>query len=131
MSGLHKLKNWGESMKKLSLFLAITIFFTFLLSTTFAAPVEQISYQKYIHNDQGTGNKTCYFRIYDAASGGNLLWTEGPVTCTIAREYGGATKTGSDVYFYFVKWSLGSVTSFPATIDFQSPLWVAARPGII
>ena len=93
-------------------------------SPAFGLPVERLAYQKFIDKAAAAGGTSyaCTFKIFDAATGGNQLWTESGA-CTATREpmnVGGTT--GS--YIALIRWSLGSVTPFPTTIDFQTPYYV-------
>ncbi len=62
-------------MKKISLILFI--FLNFISAELYCAVPLKINYQGKIEDDGTpvTGSKTFEFRIYDASSGGNLLWT--------------------------------------------------------
>ncbi len=73
-----------------------------------------ISYQGRLTNSSGvplTGTHNITFRIYDAPSGGTLLWSE---TQSVTLNSDG---------LYDVM--LGSVNPFPATLDFSKPYWLA------
>ena len=73
-----------------------------------------ISYQGRLTNASGnplTGTHNITFRIYDAASGGTMLWSE---THTVTLNSEG---------LYDVM--LGSINPFPASVDFSQPYWLA------
>ncbi len=110
----------GKIVGKIGLLL--TIAFAFALSSAYATPTEQIAYRKF-HNVAIGTYRNCNFRIYTAATGGTLLWSESSsnnMTCTTYQlKSGNANMIVTD-------WSLGSVTQFPATMDFQRPYYVEA-----
>lgn len=73
-----------------------------------------ISYQGRLTDASGnplTGTHNITFRIYDAASGGTMLWSE---THTVELNSEG---------LYDVM--LGSINPFPASVDFSQPYWLA------
>ena len=59
---------------KRSIIVLLSLVMLFVAGSAYAFPVEVIPYQRIVNSNAGT--KTCIFRIYDAASGGNLLWQE-------------------------------------------------------
>jgi len=76
------------AMKKISVFLTLAVVFTMCyLPVANAAIPHLISYQGRLTDAQGTpitGSRAITFRIYDAAAGGNLLWSETHSSATIA-----------------------------------------------
>jgi hypothetical protein len=103
--------------QKMDIFLFLGIIVFLAAAPAYALPVEEIAYQKYVSPSTGSG--TCTFNIYDAATGGNLLWTEGPVSCQVVGQLAPNTSLST-----LVKWSLGSVNPFPSSMTFQQPYWV-------
>ncbi len=125
---LHRIQNIRRSLRK-----CITAYFILaqslglgffqipslpLLSAlpAHAAIPTTLGYQGRLKNSSGnplTGTFTFTFRLYDALSGGNLLWTE--------VQPGIATDSG------FFSAELGSVTPFPSTMDFNEPLFLSSE----
>ena len=59
-----------------------------------------------------SGDHTLTLRLYDAASGGSVLWEESHTVSLKQADQGVFSLT------------LGSVTAFPATLDFNQPIWL-------
>lgn len=81
-----------------------------------AAIPATVGYQGRLKNTSGsflTGTYSFTFRIYDALTGGAVLWTETQPTVTVE----------SGVFIV----RLGSVTPFPTTLDFNQALFLATE----
>ena len=93
----------------------LTVVMVAALSTqrAHAATNSTINFQARVLTASGSvipdGNVNIQFKIYDASSGGNNPWTE---TQTLPAKNG------------YVTASLGSVTSFPGTINWDQELWL-------
>lgn len=90
--------------------------------TVSAAPSTYLNFQARLKNGSGgvvpDGNYNIEFKIYDAASGGSVLWTE--------------TRTGGNrvrVANGYLTVNLGSVTAFPSTIDWSEQRWITMNIG--
>ncbi len=85
-----------------------------LIGSAFADVPHLISYQGRLTNGSGvplTGSHNITFRIYDAASGGTMIWSE---TQTV-------TLNSDGIYNVM----LGSSTAFPTSLDFSKPYWLS------
>lgn len=83
--------------------------------SAFAATPSTIGYQGRLRNSSGTaqtGSFSVTFRMYGALSGGSAIWSE---TQTLTVTDG------------FLSAQLGSVTPFPATMDFNQPLYFSVE----
>jgi hypothetical protein len=82
----------------------------------YAAAPTTLGYQGRLKNSSSvalTGSYNFNFRLYAAASGGASLWTE--------------TQTGVSVSDGYFAVRLGSITPFPATFDFNQPLYLTTE----
>jgi len=66
------------------------------------------------------GNYNIEFKLYSAASGGQPLWTE---------DYLNSSNQGVGISDSYFSVQLGSVTPFPANINWSQPLWVTMNIG--
>ena len=75
---VHSSTHIGSQLKLRSFFVSIIIFYLFSFSLSFAASVPQlINYQGRLTDANGvglTGTKRLEFNVYDAATGGNIVW---------------------------------------------------------
>jgi hypothetical protein len=83
-----------------------------------AASVDkQVPYQKRLTSSPGSGAVSCTFSLYDAETGGNLIWTE---TKTISMT--DSTR--------LIATNLGDTVAFATVpVDFSQQLWVQADVG--
>ncbi|MCK9361822.1 hypothetical protein M0Q28_06405, partial [Patescibacteria group bacterium] len=91
--------------------------FVFEVKPASAAVPSTIGYQGRLKNSSGvaqTGTFSFTFRLYNASSGGTVMWTE---VQSIAVTDG------------FVVAQLGAVTPFPSTIDFNQPMFFTVEVG--
>jgi hypothetical protein len=99
--------------------------FAFSLSHTpkaQAAASTYLNFQARIKNSSGgliaDGYYNLEFKVYDASSGGTLLWTETRTSANKVRVVNG-----------YMSVSLGSVTAFPGTIDWSQEHWITMNIG--
>ncbi|RKZ27903.1 hypothetical protein DRQ36_11180, partial [bacterium] len=96
----------------------IMLVFILVVSASLIAIPEQINYQGKLTDDSGVAiDSVCEitFSIYDAETGGSLLWTE--------------THPSVDVSHGLFDVHLGSITSFPVTLDFSGDYWLEITVG--
>lgn len=105
-------------MRRTRLFITF-LFVALVLLPTVALAVPQImSYQGKLNDKTGVpvnGSVTMTFTIYDAPTGGNVLWTE--------------TWTSVNVSNGIFNVALGSVTPFPSTLFNSDTLYLGIRVG--
>lgn len=114
--------NW-RSLKAGSFFLAFVAFFGFLIITDQKASAtinSQINFQGKLTNTNGTnvtnGTYSIVFSIYTVSSGGSSVWTE--------------TQPSVSVTDGIFQVALGSVTSLPGSVDFNSSsLYLGIKVG--
>ncbi len=121
-------------MVGLGVFLVCSVFSALILTTNkpaiaTAATSNTVNFQARLMNASGSivadGNYNVEFKLYNASSGGTALWTE---------DYTSTSGTGSsDVRIHvangYLSTALGSVTSFPGTIDWSQDLYLTMNIG--
>ncbi|MCB9821311.1 hypothetical protein H6798_02135 [Candidatus Nomurabacteria bacterium] len=87
-----------------------------------AATSAELNFQARLQSNTGVlipdGNYHVEFKLYDAVSGGSLLWTETYTTGNLITVKNGYLTT-----------QLGSLTAFPGTIDWSQELWLSVNVG--
>lgn len=87
-----------------------------------AAPSTYLNFQARLKNSTGgvvpDGNYNMEFKLYDAASGGSLIWTETRTSANRVRVANG-----------YMTLSLGSVTPFPADVAWGEEHWITMNIG--
>ena len=99
----------------------VALFAVVFMGLAFADVPHLISYQGRLTDGAGTpitGSQNITFRLYDNAVGGTLMWTEA---------HAGVSLNADGLYNIM----LGSITSFPPTLTFEEPYWLAVEhpPG--
>lgn len=122
-------------------FLACLVLFTIFLSiwgnqTANAATNSTINFQARLENSNGSiapdGNYFIEFNLYTAASGGSSIWTERYQGSSYSCPFGsstGATNNKITVKNGYLSTSLGSLCSFPSTINWDQNLWITMNIG--
>lgn len=87
-----------------------------------SAPSSHLNFQARLLSGSGAivpdGNYHVEFKLYDAVTGGSLLWTETRSTGNLVT-----VKNG------YISVYLGSVTAFPNTINWDNQLWLTMNIG--
>ncbi len=100
--------------------------FIFLLHAgkTNAATNNFINFQARLEASTGAivpdGDYNVEFKLYSASSGGSALWTE---------DYLNSASQGVTVVNGYLTTNLGSITSFPSTINWDQQLWITMNIG--
>lgn len=103
--------------KRVTLSLVFTWIFIFFFSSLYAVP-SQISYQGKLTNSSGVpinGNVAITFYIYNAASGGTVIWSEAHPSVAVTNGHFSV--------------SLGSVTPLTRTVFEVTPRYLALKVG--
>ncbi len=91
---------------------------------TVAATNDVINFQARLESNAGAivpdGNYNVEFKLYSASSGGTALWTE---------DYLNSASQGIEVANGYLTANLGSITSFPGTINWDQQLWLTMNIG--
>ena len=108
--------------------LILPLFFLTRVSTpAYAATNDTLNFQARLQKGAGQiapdGNYNVRFKLYDASTGGSLLWTE-------TRDYnGGAPDNRVRVANGYLSVDLGAITSFPSTIPWDQQLYLTMDIG--
>jgi fibronectin-binding autotransporter adhesin len=93
-------------------------------STVYAASNSTINFQARLLGTSGAvvtdGTYNIEFKLYSASSGGTALWTE---------DYLNSTSTGVNLVDGYFSVSLGSITPFPSTINWDQSLYLTMNIG--
>ena len=89
-----------------------------------AATANTINFQARLQAKTGgivpDGNYNIEFKLYSASSGGSALWTE---------DYLNSASQGLQTINGYLSTNLGSLTSFPSTINWDQQLWLTMNIG--
>ncbi len=108
--------------------LILPLFFLTRVSTpAYAATNDTLNFQARLQKGAGQiapdGNYNVRFKLYDASTGGTLLWTE-------TRDYnGGSPDNRVRVANGYLSVDLGAITSFPSTIPWDQQLYLTMDIG--
>jgi len=122
----------------LPIFVLITLFaINAVPKSTYAATNSDINFQARLENSSGAivpdGWYNVEFKLYSASSGGSAEWTEdytysnGSSNCTGAPNGTGDCRV--QVYNGYLTVSLGSITNFPNTINWDQQQWLTMNIG--
>ena len=92
--------------------------------TASAAAANTVNFQARLQSASGAivpdGNYNLEFKLYSASSGGSALWTE---------DYLNSSSAGLKTINGYLTANLGSITSFPSTINWDQQLWLTMNVG--
>ena len=110
-----------------SLLILPLFFLTRAYTPVYAATTDNLNFQARLQTSPGAiapdGNYNVEFKLYDATTGGTLLWTE-------TRDYnGGAPDHRVRVANGYLTVNLGDTTSFPANMPWDQQLYLTMNIG--
>ncbi len=89
-----------------------------------ATAADTINFQARLESANGAivpdGNYNVEFKLYSGSSGGTALWTE---------DYLNSSSQGIQIFDGYLTANLGSITSFPGTINWGQQLWLTLNIG--
>ncbi|RKZ31046.1 hypothetical protein DRQ36_03405 [bacterium] len=111
-AGLIRVYYKGGIMVKLHIY-AVIVFALLFITTAWTAIPGNINYQGKLTDPDGVaidGTRQVAFAIYNVSAGGSALWSE--------------THPAVNIDHGLFDVILGSITSFPASLDFSEPYWL-------